>query len=45
MNMFNDNVARLALRDEPLAAAVKASAGGALTIEPARSGVDRKSVV
>ena len=39
MNMFNDNVARLALRDEPLAAAVKASAGGALTIEPARSGV------
>lgn len=39
MNIFHDNLKRLASRDQDLATAVKSSAGGALTIEPSRSGV------
>ena len=39
MNIFQDNLKRLASRDQDLAAAVKSAAGGVLTIEPARSGV------
>ena len=39
MNLFHDNLNRLASRHQDLAAAVKSAAGGVLTIEPARSGV------
>ncbi|MDP9133069.1 MAG: glycosyltransferase [Nitrospirota bacterium] len=39
MNMFHDNVKRLALRYPDLADSLIASAGGILSIEPSRSGV------
>ena len=39
MNMFQDNLNRLASRHRDLAAAVKSAAGGVLTIEPARTGL------
>ncbi len=39
MNLFNDNVTRLAARYPDLAASLKSAVGGILTIEPARSGV------
>lgn len=39
MNFFQDNLRRLTLRHQDLAAAVTSAAGGVLTIEPARSGV------
>jgi len=39
MSIFHDNLNRLARRDQPLAAAVKASAGGVLAVESSRSGV------
>ncbi|MDR4480342.1 MAG: glycosyltransferase [Nitrospira sp.] len=38
MNLFHDNLDRLAARSQDLAAALKACAGGALTIEAARNG-------
>ncbi|MBI4002741.1 MAG: glycosyltransferase [Nitrospira defluvii] len=38
MNLFNDNVKRLATRYPDLVASLKASVGGILAIEPARSG-------
>ncbi|ULA68897.1 MAG: hypothetical protein LZF62_380085 [Nitrospira sp.] len=39
MNIFHDNLKRLALRDQDLVAAVKSVAGGVLTIEPSRGNV------
>ena len=41
MTLFNDNIARLAGGDTSLAAAVKTSAGGVLTIEPMRPPVGK----
>ena len=38
MNIFHDNLNRLASRDQDLATTVKSAAGGVLTIEPSKSG-------
>lgn len=39
MNIFQDNLDRLASRHQDLATAAKPAAGGVLTVEPARTGV------
>lgn len=39
MNIFQDNLDRLASRHQDLATAAKSAAGGVLTVEPARTGV------
>ncbi len=38
MNVFNENITRLATRYPDLAASIKSAGGGTLTVEPARNG-------